>query len=187
MLVGLLALGASCQPKKKSYESLEKETRTLPGSLKIVTKAEMTVQEIFEMANHHSISLDRLSHVRYRISGTTDVNGLSVLLDEKEYIKKESYKMIKSDQEFALTLAFLNMNQHNQRDWQETVSQWQLEEQPNEKTFYTDVTEGQEINYLKKLAQNPQIKWEEPDYISSSEEHETPSLFFVSEQGATIR
>lgn len=182
----------SCQPKTKSPVSLEKGVEEANhGSLKVSTEASMRLADLFGMANHHFLPLDRVSGLRYHVTGSRDyIKGIEAALAKRSYVgvlRKEARSTDSSTVTLFFSFTLLDMTEANQRDWLKLVQQWQMVEETSEKVFQSRVTEGQEINYLKRVAQNPFIKWEEQRDHIASEDDSYHGFFFSKEKSSSIR
>lgn len=189
-MTGGLMLG--CQPKKKTSMSLEKgNVEYGNGSLKVSTEASMRLADLFGMANHHFLPLNRVSGLRYRVTGSADyIKRIEETLAKRSYAlvtRRESWSTDSSNVTLYCSLTLLSMTESNQKDWLAMVEEYQMVEESSEKTLQSSVVEEQKINYLKKLAQNPNIKWDESEVATASEERSSSTLFFAKESVPSIR
>ena len=141
-----------------------------PETVLIGTKANVSLDESFELINEAGLTIRQVSGIKYVSAiGSDSIDYIIQTLNEKNYINAHGFGAVKGGSvyihyltgELCVLTHLWDMTPANQQDWTETIVELRLTEIPKNKSFNLQVAPITEKWWVKEFLKKESIEYAE--------------------------
>ncbi|TRX48071.1 hypothetical protein FNH22_29855 [Fulvivirga sp. M361] len=144
----------------------DKNNDFVPGDVIVGIKADISIDQVFELMNEEHVTIDRMSgFFNYSTLPNDSLTYVTNFLKNKPYLNKRgltggSAYVHKLDNVIIITEFFFEMDIAAQQDWMKTMQTLELKDLNGDtKNLLIKVDHGMEEHWANKFNDHPYVEW----------------------------